>query len=143
MKWETRQDVVIKPGDGFVGQTFQLRQPVIVEDISTRINQFKSKDWIRLNGFASFGCFPLIYQEDVVGTLSLYTGCHYEFHPGVKEFLGRVASLIAAFIGKMIESEVVRDVVTQLDESEQSIDLPGLARVRRELNDTSQTGLCP
>lgn len=134
--WKTRQDAVIKAGDGLVGQSFQLRQPVLVENIRTRTDQFKSKEWIELNGFESFGCFPLIYQEEVVGTLSLYTGYQYEFHPGVKEFLGRVASLIAAFIGKIIESAVVRDVVTQLDESEQSSDPLVVAKARTDLNDT-------
>lgn len=131
----TRQDKAIQSGDGLVGRALQLGQPMLVENISDRIDQFKSKDWIRLNGFESFGCFPLIYKEEVVGTLSLYSGYRYEFHPGIKEFLGRVSFLIAAFIGKMIESEVVRDVVNQLDESE-SIDPLALARARRELNDT-------
>lgn len=136
VKLATRQDKAIQSGDGLVGKAFQLGQPTIVENISDRIDQFKSKDWIQLNQFQSFGCFPLIYKEDVVGTLSLYTAYQYQFHPGTKEFLGRVSFLIAAFIGKMIESEVVRDVVSQLDESEQSIDPVNLARARRELNDT-------
>lgn len=136
VKLATRQDKAIQSGDGLVGRAFQLGQPTIVENISDRIDQFKSKDWIQLNQFQSFGCFPLIYKDDVVGTLSLYTAYQYQFHPGTKEFLGRVSFLIAAFIGKMIESEVVRDVVSQLDESEQSIDPVNLARARRELNDT-------
>jgi GAF domain-containing protein len=136
VKWETRQDQAIKPGDGLVGKTFQLGQPVLIESISERIKQFKSKDWIKLNKFESFGCFPLIYKEDVVGTLSLYTGYKYEFHRSSREFLGRVSSLIAAFIGKIIESEVVRDVVNQLDGAEQSIDTLTLAKARKELNNT-------
>jgi GAF domain-containing protein len=133
---DTRQDKAIRAGDGLVGEAFQWGQPTIVENIKACLDQFKSKDWIRLNGFESFGCFPMIYKDEVVGTLSLYTGYRYEFHPGTKEFLGRVAFLVAAFIGKMIESEVVRDVVNQLDESEQSLDPLTLARARRELNDT-------
>jgi len=136
---ETRQDKPIQSGDGLVGKALQSGQPTIVENISERIDQFKSKEWIQLNRFESFGCFPLLYKDEVVGTLSLYTGYKYEFHPGVQEFLGRVSFLIAAFIGKMIESAVVRDVVHQLDEldeSEQAIDSVALAKARRELNDT-------
>lgn len=139
VKLETREDKAIQSGDGLVGKALQSGQPTIVEHINERIDQFKSKDWIQLNGFESFGCFPLIYKNEVVGTLSLYTGYKYEFHPGVQEFLGRVSFLIAAFIGKMIESAVVRDVISQLDEldeAEEAIDSLALAKARRELNDT-------
>ena len=123
--WDKRLDDPKGDEDGFVGDAIKGKCAVIpfTRIDNQNIKKFKNQDWITLNQFKSFGCFPLIYKEEVVGTLSLYTGYEYDFHPGCIEFLERVASLTAAFIGRVKEEEVVNSVVRDLNNSPDTSDL--------------------
>ncbi|MEH2329813.1 GAF domain-containing protein [Nostoc sp.] len=115
--------------DGLVGNAIRIKDAVTITGINEQnIKQFKNQDWIALNQFKSFGCFPLIYKEEVVGTLSLYTGFEYDFHLGCREFLKSVASLVAAFIGREKESKVAKSVAQHLHKcyNKQPIDLSQL-----------------
>ncbi|MBD2245599.1 GAF domain-containing protein [Nostoc sp. FACHB-888] len=124
IKWDKRLDDPRGYEDGFVGDTLRQKRAISLTGINDQnIEKFKNQDWIVLNQFKSFGCFPLIYKEEVVGALSLYTGYEYDFHPGCKEFLERVASLTAAFIGRVKESEIVKSVVRDLNNSPDTSDL--------------------
>ncbi|GEM_PF-2741020 len=105
VQWKYRiKNEDIKLGEGLVGKVLELGEPLIIENIPERIEQFRNKEWIMDNKFKSFGCFPLIYQTEIVGTLSLYAAYEYDFHRSCQEFLTRVGSLIAAFIGSKKES---------------------------------------
>ncbi|MBE9005291.1 GAF domain-containing protein [Fortiea sp. LEGE XX443] len=123
--WNKRLDEPRSNEDGLVGNVMSIKKYVIIQGINNQnIKEFKNQDWIRLNEFKSFGCFPLIYKAEVVGAISLYTGYEYDFHPGCQEFLQRVASLVAAFIGRVKESEAVNHIVQELDNCPtQSMDL--------------------
>jgi GAF domain-containing protein len=113
--WNKRLDEPRSNEDGLVGNAMSIKKSVIIQGINNQnIKEFKNQDWIRLNEFKSFGCFPLIYKAEVVGAISLYTGYEYDFHPGCQEFLKRVSSLVAAFIGRVKESEAVNWVVNDL-----------------------------
>lgn len=112
--WDKRLDEPRSNEDGLVGSAMSIKKYVIKEINNENIKEFKNQDWIKLNQFKSFGCFPIIYKEEVVGAISLYTGYKYDFHPGCKEFLQRVASLVAAFIGRVKESETVNRIVQNL-----------------------------
>ncbi|MDJ0735752.1 MAG: GAF domain-containing protein [Nostocaceae cyanobacterium] len=98
INWEDREDECIKPGEGFVGKVVESKKEEIVEDIEQQIQEFNNKEWIINNKFKSFACFPLVYYNEVIGTLSVYTKYNYKFHDSCQEFLKRVSSLIAAFI---------------------------------------------
>jgi GAF domain-containing protein len=83
---------------------------LIIQDLqkSTLLDQFKNKDWIKENGFPSFGCFPLVEKGDVVGTLSVYTGHNYQFHPDSVAFLQSISNLLALFIFKVKQEDMER-----------------------------------
>ncbi len=126
--WDKRLDELRGNESSFVGTAVKTKKPVTVTGINNQnIKKFKNQDWIKLNKFKSFGCFPLIYKAEVVGTLSLYTGYEYEFHAGCREFLQRAASLTAAFIGRVKELQAVDRAVQKLDDCPvQSTDLSKL-----------------
>ena len=100
-----RKDEPIKIGVGLAGKTFQERDPIIIPIISKERERFNNQKWVKNNRLISFACFPLIYLDEVVGTLSVYTGYEYDFHPSCQKFLGKVSSLIAAFIGRTEEKK--------------------------------------
>ena len=85
--------------DGFFWWIAENRKRLILQKIQEdRITQFKNRDWIEANNFQSLGCFPLIAKDEIVGTLSLYTGYNYEFYPDSVDFLQGAADLIASFV---------------------------------------------
>jgi transcriptional regulator with GAF, ATPase, and Fis domain len=89
---------------GFVGLAVQSRRPQIIERItkSKKIDKFINSKWINDSGIESFGCFPLIVHEteDVIGTISFFSGYEYEFHPSAINFLDDVISSIAVVVQK-------------------------------------------
>ncbi len=111
-----------KAWEGLVGEVLELREPKIVQRIHDELDKFKNRKWIEQHQFKSFCCFPLLYDEKIVGTLSLYTGYEYEFHRGTLDFLGRVASLVAAFIGKVNDQQELAMIKASLDK--QMVDHP-------------------
>lgn len=90
--------------EGFVGIVSDELEPVIVPKITANgmRDEFINADWIKDNGFESFGCFPLIIPEsdEIVGTISLFAGYEYEFHYGTIKFLNYLTSSLATLIGK-------------------------------------------
>ncbi len=98
INWEGRIHKQIKIGENFTSKAIKSRKPQIVPLISKQIDNFKNKKWVERYQFQSFACFPLISQGEVLGTLSVYTGYEYDFHPSTQKFLEKVASLIAAFV---------------------------------------------
>ncbi|PLZ93552.1 hypothetical protein CEN44_02940 [Fischerella muscicola CCMEE 5323] len=113
VNWEQRKNEGIKLREGIVGKVLESGEPIIIKNISKEIDQFKNQQWVVANQFKSFGCFPLIYQTEVVGTLSLYAAYEYDFHRSCQEFLNRICSLIAAFIGRKKEEREVREFFSQ------------------------------
>ncbi|HCF30290.1 MAG TPA: hypothetical protein DEV81_24525 [Cyanobacteria bacterium UBA11049] len=109
---ENRDNKPIKIGDGLAGRVAESGKPLILQGIRNepQINSFTNRSWINENRFESFGCFPLLAKEDVLGTLSLYTGYNYDFYPDSIEFVQSVADLLASFVYRLklekIESEV-------------------------------------
>jgi transcriptional regulator with GAF, ATPase, and Fis domain len=100
-----------RSNQGFVGLVTESRKPQIVERISKSgtVDKFISSDWIKKNGFESFGCFPLIVpqREEVVGTLSLFAGHEYEFHSSCVDFLNNVISSISLLVQKEKKREKI------------------------------------
>jgi GAF domain-containing protein len=77
-------------------------KPQIIEKISERglRDTFINPKWIEENKLESFGCFPLVSAGKFVGTLSLFAGDKYEFHPSAIDFLNNVISSIATLVKK-------------------------------------------
>jgi GAF domain-containing protein len=81
-----------------VGEVYQSREPIIIQDISREINRFYSSSWILAQGLKSFICFPLAIQGESVGTISLFTGYVHEFTENDLDFLENISYLLAAYI---------------------------------------------
>jgi len=73
------------------------------------IDRFIDTEWVKINNLESFGCFPLIISnsEEVVGTISLFAGYEYEFHPGTIELLTDMTSSMAVIIQKEKKREKI------------------------------------
>jgi GAF domain-containing protein len=102
---------------------------LIIKDLqkSRLLSQFNNKKWIDNNKFVSFGCFPLVEKDEVVGTLSVYIGFEYSFHPDGVAFLQGIADLLALFFMKIKQEEMQLELSSLQEERKQS-----LSRVRRK-----------
>jgi hypothetical protein len=136
---EDRIDEVIKPGEGIPGWTAEKREPRIFQIDDSNIGEFLiNEHWVRKNEFKSFGCFPLVANEKLVGTLSLYVAYKYDFHTSCREFLGRLTTLLASFIFRVTESRAIRsineeigNIRTILSDDETELKVPGRSEIRQ------------
>ncbi len=111
IKWNTRDNTdrdIRKQGvdTGFAGQVFNTKKRLTFIISEEKRSEFKNKRWIDENYFKAFGCFPLMLQEKVVGTLSLFSSYEYKYHPSSINFVETVASTIASFIAR-VELELI------------------------------------
>ncbi|MGP1382426.1 MAG: GAF domain-containing protein [Thainema sp.] len=81
-----------------VGEAYQKKEPIIINDIDKEIKRFHSLDWIHAQKLKSFICFPLAIQGESVGTISLFTGYIHKFTENDLEFLENISYLLAAYI---------------------------------------------
>ena len=74
----------------------------IIDNIETEKEKFTNRLWIEQNRLKSYACFPIISkisEQQIVGTLAVYTAYRYDFHrQSCQDFLVKIASLTAAFI---------------------------------------------
>jgi GAF domain-containing protein len=94
-----------------VAEVVQSCEPSVLNGIRgfQEIDKFTNKDWILENKLDAFGCFPIVYKGESVGTLSLYTGYDYHFYPDSLLFIQSIIDLLAAFIHKTQLEEMERD----------------------------------
>lgn len=101
-----RKNPAVKIGDGLAGWVAKEKRRLILtklrfrdELVNFRDKVWINKDWIIRNNLQAFGCFPLIAEGRVVGTLSFYTKCEHDFDADINEFtfLKSVTELIASF----------------------------------------------
>jgi hypothetical protein len=98
-------------GRSLLSSVARCKQRFIVPDIQSLINTnsevnkenhpFQNDQWIKENGFQCFACFPLMTKDETQGTLSLYTGYNYEFHPDSIRFLQAIVDQLSAFIFRL------------------------------------------
>jgi signal transduction protein with GAF and PtsI domain len=95
-----RNDDPREPEDGIVGKVFQSKQPAILQNIRNTgtISKFRNRNWILENEFEAFGSFPVLVKGEPLGTLSLYTGYNYDFHPDSIAFVNSITNYIASYI---------------------------------------------
>lgn len=101
-----RKNIPHKLGYGMAGWVAENKQHLILHHIrlENKLVRFRDKDWInhewiRANNFQAFGCFPLISENTILGTLSFYTRCSHNFYADVNEFtfLKNITESIATF----------------------------------------------
>ena len=83
-------------GEGMVGATCETKEPTI-KHVDEHPEEFKSRPWIISQGLKSFICFPLLVQNESVGTLSLFTGYKHSFNDSDLDFLTNISNLLAAY----------------------------------------------
>jgi GAF domain-containing protein len=84
---------------GIVGEVARSKKYVKIEDINQEEERFISFSWIRDNRLRSFICFPLEFQGDVIGTISLFTGYLHVFNDSDIDFLRQVSDLLSTYVG--------------------------------------------
>jgi GAF domain-containing protein len=105
----------------FLSSVVLGKRRLIVQDIQSLINTdgevskedhpFKNDQWIKENNFQCFACFPLMTKEnEIQGTLSLYTGYNYEFHADSIRFLQGMVDQLSAFIFRLKLEKQKRDL---------------------------------
>jgi hypothetical protein len=92
-----------KLNQGFVGGVAKTRKPRIVRNINNpnvraKRDEFINLEWIDKNNLVSFGCFPIIHprKQELLGTLSLFTGYEYKFYPNSIEFIKSIIESISS-----------------------------------------------
>ena len=105
--------------DHFLGFVDKSKQSLILRNIQDEqtLQKFTNRDWIKRNKFKSFGCFPLISKDEVVGTFSLYTGYNYDFHVDSIDFLQGISDLIAAFMLELKAGSLYESLIKELNGS--------------------------
>ncbi|MEM9543102.1 MAG: GAF domain-containing protein [Cyanobacteria bacterium P01_E01_bin.42] len=98
---DNRDDNPVKETDKrLLSKVIQAKKLVVIQKIQEPENliKFRNQDWICENNFESFGCFPLVVKDEIIGTLSPYTGYNYDFHPDIIDLVESITSLLAMFI---------------------------------------------
>jgi GAF domain-containing protein len=83
---------------GLVGYVAQNKIPIILQNLEDHWDKFRNSEWVKANSLQAFGCFPILLKGECLGTLSLYTGYYYDFHPDSVEFVQGIIDLIASAI---------------------------------------------
>ena len=117
-----RKQEAIKIGTGLPGVVAEKLKPeyfLISEENIGRF--FVNEEWVRNNQFKSFGCFPLISRDKLVGTISLYVSYEYDFHPSCLKFLNRLTTLLASFIRRVNEDEKLEQMDKKIKRIKQGL----------------------
>jgi signal transduction histidine kinase len=130
---QRRTDQVRDYGKGVVGEAADSGEPVIVENLEKEVHRFNNKEWIMQNHLGSFACIPLVNENEVVGTISIFSGYNYTFHPSIINLLKSLASLIASFVHREISSEELRKLEKQLSEERNSRFISGYSLSREDI----------
>lgn len=84
-----------RPDSGFLRAAFESKEPMIVLDVQSRLDEFHDPNWMRENGFVTAGYFPILHEEEIIGILSLYLWYAYEFYETKIEFLRNLCHQVA------------------------------------------------
>ncbi|MEM7067089.1 MAG: GAF domain-containing protein, partial [Cyanobacteria bacterium P01_B01_bin.77] len=120
-------------GEGFAGKTFTEEKAKFFLIGEQELKRFKNEVWIRENELKSFGCFPLIVEGRIVGTLSIFAGYEYTFHESAITFIEAVTSILASFVYKE-KLEIWKRAIQKFDFMAVFKSEPGLIKLKELLN---------
>lgn len=91
-------------------QVLKTGKRLVIRNIRSKkhIDKFANQKWIMSNNLDSYGCFPLTVKDETIGTISLYTGFNYEFHPDSVIFIQHFADSLASFIYRVRQDRYFR-----------------------------------
>lgn len=103
--------------DSFLGIVVRRKKPLQLTNVQVS-NRYQNVEVARLEGLVSLLSVPLVYREEVLGTLSVYTAQPYSFSNEETRVLSALAELSAIAIQKARLYERVVDVEEQLRQNE-------------------------
>ncbi len=103
--------------DSLLGIVVRRRKPLQVENVQTS-SRYQHVEIARQEGLAGLLSVPLLFNEEVLGTLSVYTARPYSFSNEEVRILSALAELSAIAIEKARLYERVMDVEEQLRQNE-------------------------
>src|SRR5438445_920907 len=100
-----------------MGVVVRRRKPMQVENVQTS-TRYQSREIARSEGLVSLLSVPLIFANEAIGTLSVYTGRPFKFSDEQVRILSALEELSAIAIEKARLYERVVDVEEQLRQNE-------------------------
>jgi signal transduction histidine kinase len=113
-----QQRPALSVAESLMGAVVRRRKPVQVGDLLTSA-QYQHAEIARREGFISLLSVPLVYSEDCLGTLNIYTDAPHVFSNEEMNTLAALAELSAVAIEKARLYERTVDVEEQLRRNEQ------------------------
>lgn len=92
--------------DTFVNIALNTKEPIIIPTITKSLSQFNNKDWIDKNRFTTFSCFPILFQDMPLGTLSLYTVRTFIYDSHCLEYLQTIVDSLATYLHTRMKNQV-------------------------------------
>lgn len=87
----------IRVGEGVSGRTAQYRKAIAVRNVLDN-PWYKFPEIAKKEKLAGFLCVPLVFADELIGTLNCYVGEPYRFPKGEKELVNTFGSLVAGVI---------------------------------------------
>lgn len=103
--------------ESFLGAVVRRKKPMQVANVQTS-NRYQNVEIARREGLISLLSVPLLFTEQAIGTISVYTGRPYNFSNEEIQILSALAELSAIAIEKARLYERVVDVEEQLRQNE-------------------------
>jgi signal transduction histidine kinase len=107
----------ISAAESLVGIVVRRRKPLQVENVQTS-SRYQSGELARREGLVALLSCPLIFADQAIGVLSVYTGRAYKFSDEETRILSALAELSAIAIEKARLYERIVDVEEQLRQNE-------------------------
>ena len=112
-----RQKPRLSVAESLLGGVVRRRKPVQVQNVQTS-SRYQHPEIARLEGLVSLLSVPLVFADQAIGTLSVYTGEPHVFSDEEVRLLSALGNLSAIALGKARLYERVVDVEEQLREHE-------------------------
>jgi signal transduction histidine kinase len=103
--------------ESLLGTVVRRRKPIQVENVQTS-SRYQRAEVARQEGLVALLSVPLIFANECIGTLSIYTGRPYKFSNEEVRILSALAELSAIAIEKARLYERIVDVEEQLRQNE-------------------------
>jgi signal transduction histidine kinase len=104
-------------GESLLGVVVRRKKPLQLENVQTS-SRYQNVEVARLEGLVSLLSVPLVFANEAIGTLSVYTGQSYNFSNEEIRILGAMAELSGIAIEKARLYERIVDVEEQLRQNE-------------------------
>lgn len=106
-------------GGGPTGFAIRTGEVQVLHDVRTRGDLYPWRDAAERHGFRTGCAIPLIVNDEVIGSLSIYAAEPGAFGPAEIDLLGELADDLAYGIGRLRDAARLADHETRLRESEQ------------------------